>query len=58
MLGSSSDIYFVISWILQKTLAEGRGVVDNVAEERVEVEEEEEKVVLTRRIVLSPFPAH
>jgi len=54
MLGSSSDIYFVISWILQKTLAEGRGVVDNVAEERVEVEKE--KVVLTRRIVLSPFP--
>jgi hypothetical protein len=57
MLGSSSDIYFVISWILQKTLAEDRGVVVNFAEERVEVEEEGVVIIRLDKNTSSPFTA-
>jgi hypothetical protein len=50
MLESSSNIYYVILWILQKTLAGDRDVVDNIVEEEVSwgvaVELEEEGVAV------------
>lgn len=59
MLGSSSDIYFIILWIPQRTSAEDRGVVDNITEERVEVTVEEEGAVITMldKNNSSPFTA-
>jgi hypothetical protein len=41
MLESSSDIYYVRLWILQKTLAGDRDVVDNIVEEEAVVGLEE-----------------
>jgi len=55
MLGSSSDLHFVISRIPQNALGEDRWVVDNVAEERVEVEEEEIVIIMLDKNNSSPI---